>query len=45
MSVRKTTLAREFKEGRSMVGLARKYGLTRLQVEHAIRWVYRRRRP
>ena len=37
-------LAREFKAGLSMVGLARKYALTRRQVEDWIRTVARKRR-
>lgn len=39
-----TRLAREFKRGLTMVGLARKYGLTRQQVEDWIRSVARRPR-
>ena len=39
-----TILAREFKEGLSMVGLARKYALTRQQVEAWIRVRCARRR-
>lgn len=35
-------LAREFKDGLTMVGLARKYALTRRQVEEWIRSVARR---
>lgn len=37
-------LAREFTRGLSMVGLARKYALTRHQVEEWIRSVQRRKR-
>jgi len=39
-----TKLAREFKKGLSMVGLARKYALTRFVVEAWIRSVHRRKR-
>ena len=38
-------LAREFKRGLTMVGLARKYALTRGQVEDWIRSVMRRKPP
>ena len=37
MRVTTRTLAREFKAGRSMVGLARKYRLTRREVENRLR--------
>lgn len=42
--VTSTLLAREFKAGLTMIGLARKYGLTRRQVEEWIRSVARVRR-
>ena len=35
-------LAKEFKRGLSMVGLARKYALTRTTVEEWIRWGLRK---
>lgn len=37
IAVRANTLLREFAEGRSMLGLARKYGLTRVEVSARIR--------
>lgn len=35
-------VVKEFKSGLSPVGIARKYGLTKLQVENAIRWWIKR---
>ena len=39
-----TLLAREFKGGLTVIGLARKYGLTRAQVEAKIRAVAKRKK-